>query len=267
MSGQIYFLGGAGLHALAGKIAQERLDLVSPEGMGGYELTNRKSELGFDLQELANDIQVACDRIYGNEILTKKARGTDEDHLFDEVVIDLLAKFWVGDHIGTNPHFWNAFSCMNAPKPVYGFRHAPRSETDTFNTDNLVNERVYESYYGRHWLRLAMTRRDDGSLDLEMAKKGSAEFWRSHIFRQKAVWSPKLVRAFLNFQYPDQQDRKMRESTQDNVCQGIRLFIKHLVASTTEHCLDILSQDDLENLFEDLVSGGGIELIGEPGEA
>ena len=139
---------------------------------------------------------------------------------------------------------------MYAPRPIYGFRHAPVSKkAPKFNTENLVSSRVYEHYYGRHWMRLAMTRDEDSRLDVDMAMKGSAEFWRSHIFRQKAVWS-----------YPNKDHRKMPESTKDNVCDGVRLFIKHLVSSTSNYCLDILSEQELNAFFEGLVSAGNIEL-------
>lgn len=261
MTVNVQLVKGAGLNQAAMTAFEERLNPVPRDALAGYVLTQRKLDLRFPLETLANEITTLCSRVYGDDVLEAKSRGMAEDHEFDAGVIRILADHWIPDELGFDPDFWNAFALMYAPRPIYGFRHAPVSKKNPkFNTENLVSKRVYEHYYGRHWLRLAMTRDGAGNLDLEMAQRGSAEFWRSHIFRQKAVWSPKIVRAFLLYQYPAEDRRRMHESSKADVCDGVRLFIKYLVSSTSQHCLDILTESQLIELFEGLVSAGNIEV-------
>ena len=253
---------GAGLSQLAQRAHRERLLACGRDELAGYGLSQRAVTLDFQLKDLAIAVSNECRDVYGDEILEIRPRGLSEDAEFDARVIRLLSEFWLPEELGTDPRFWNAFALMYAPRPVYGFRHAPvKAKNPKFNPTNLVSHLVYEHYYGRQWMRLAMTRNKEGDLDLDMALKGSSEFWRSHVFRQKAVWSPTIVRSFLNYQYAADGQRTMSESADKDKCDGIRLFIKHLVSSTSRHCLDILEESELADFFGDLVRAGDIELL------
>jgi hypothetical protein len=254
---------GAGLSQMAQRAHQEHLQVCTREELAAYGLSQKQVSLGFTLEELAEAIRVECKDVYGDDVFDLRPRSMAEDAEFDARVIRLFAKHWLPDELGTDPRFWNAFALMFAPRPVYGFRHAPvKQKNPKFNTSNLVSHLVYEHYYGRQWMRLAMTRDENCDLDLGMALKGSSEFWRSHVFRQKAVWSPTIVRSFLNYQYAPDGQRTMSESSEKDKCDGIRLFIKHLVSSTSRHCLDILDEGELKAFYEGLVSAGDIELLG-----
>ena len=211
--------------------------------------------INFDVSELVKKIRSLADKCYPDgPFLGVRAKGHKGDALLDEGIIRLLSEYEIADEIGFRPEFWNSFQLYYLADIVYYYRHPPVPAKDPkFNFKNLVSGDTRENYMARLWLRLALTRKESGEYDVEMAVKGSSEVWRSHVLRQKSVWGNKLVRAFIDFQYPEGLPERLFEGANKNdVCDGIRLFIKHLAASTSVKCLDIMDETQIIQHMKDL---------------
>lgn len=263
MISEVIILDGPLPFEIAKKAHQEKLEAV-PLAEIGSDYKKVSVDLEFSLSDLAQKIHAICSEVYGSDPFEIKKKGLPEDTEFDKRIVSLFHEYPLPEELGTSPGFWNAFSLMYAPSPIWGFRHAMvPAKVPKFNEQNLVSGHVYEHYYGRQWLRLHMTRDESGEMDLPLALTGTPEFWRSHVFRQKSVWHPFVVRAFLSFQYLEGGARRFDEKagSKDSDCQGLRLFIKQLAASTSVYSLDIMDPVALGQLFEEITVEGNIQTL------
>ena len=78
------------------------------------------------------------------------------------------------------------------------------------------------------------------------------DLWRSHILRVRLGASRHVVRAFLDYQYPKQNQRKPRLQMSSNKDIGIRLFIKMLQRFHATTSFEVLTEDDTFAIMEDL---------------
>jgi hypothetical protein len=226
------------------------------------DITFQKDEvtLGFDVAELASEVRGLAKASYEQGPFRSKKRSHPGDTPMDHGVIDLFSRYVIPDDLGFRPEFWNSLTLLYLADVVYGYRHASVTEGQLPNVENVVSASVQESYFGRCWLRLALTKNEQDAYEPQLAKRGSVDFWRSHVFRQKSTWGTNITRAFVKYQYPEDSLPRLDEAINDYECDGIRLFIKQLAGSTSVKCLDILTEDQLIKHMNELSERGKIRL-------
>ena len=263
-------------NAWALKVREENIHRLDMSMVKDSDCDIEKLDINFNLDELADDLMKLAKKAYpkpkdgyskgghpNQDYFLFKGRNHKGDAILDEAVLELLAeeKYAIPESVGLRPEFWNTFQLQYVPHLVYGYRHPPLKEDAKFNVDNLASQLVYKNYLGRTWLRLALTKDDDGVIDLDLASRGQVDFWRSHIFGQKSVWGRRLIRAFVKYQYPNKKEIRLLEKSQsgeNTACEGIRFFIKQLAGSTSTMCLDIMSEEDLLKHMDELTIQGDI---------
>lgn len=249
---------------LAQQLVNEKLSVISKSNLAVGDYKTEELKMDVDLNLLSQKIIEAAANIYPEGPYDEKPR-LSQDIEMDHEVIKILSEFDIPDEIGFRPEFWNSFQLFYVATVVYQYRHAKQpSKPDKptfFNLQNLVCRDIYETYLGRQWLRLALTRDEKNKYDLDLALRGSGDFWRSHVFRQKSVWGRNIVRAFVKYQYPTNTKTRLWEGTTDkgkSVCDGIRLFIKQLAGSTAVKSLDIMDEVQLEEHMQLLAKSASI---------
>lgn len=249
--------------------AQRYAEKVWKEDKNNIELADLDSSsykleqinINFNIEDFAKEIRKLAKQNYDKPFDrdSKKPRAHAGDKPFDRAVIDLLSRFPVPEEVGSRPEFWNSVVLLYCADVVCRYRHARVDKN--FNPENAASASVHENYLGRNWLRLFLTKSPNG-YDVELAQRGDVDFWRSHIFRQKSLWSSNVVKAFLEFQFPEQDVQRLwsGRKDEDGACDGIRLFVKHLAALSSNVALEIYPQPEFEAHMQNLVTHGNIKL-------
>jgi hypothetical protein len=198
-----------------------------------------------------------------------EVRGaTSESKQVDPQVIDLIAISSISEDLACNPRFWNSLSALYCYESIARYRFPKGSENGSFSARNLVSNRVSSSYLGRQWLKLHLTKKGPRKFDIPMAKRPSVDFWESHVFKQSEISEAKIVRAFIQFQYPlkngkhnarlyegmGSKKHKTKDGHEIPLVEGLRLMIKHLVGHISNQHLNNLTDLELVGIMKSLNS-------------
>ncbi|MCS6954503.1 MAG: DUF6339 family protein [Bryobacteraceae bacterium] len=124
-------------------------------------------------------------------------------------------------------------------------KHAPALEN--FGIGSFSENFVYRS-----WLRAEICTVDPEDGPCDLIERGSIDFWRSHIFRQRYGASPALARAFVRAVYPHAEEpTKATLSGPDirQLAKNIRKVASNLlVATLDEHAAEELLRREMTRL-------------------
>ena len=147
-------------------------------------------------------------------------------------------------------NFWRYVAVVHMFDIVI-WRHPP-DKGDFTAIANFGLGNPWENLAARMWYRFEVARVTGAEDPYELCRLGDQDLWRSHIRRVRLGASRHVVRAFLDYQYPKQNQRKPRLQMSSNKDIGIRLFIKMLQRFHATTSFEVLTEDDTFAIMEDL---------------
>lgn len=115
----------------------------------------------------------------------------------------------------------------------------PRSAVENFGGGNRQENLIF-----RLWCRAELVYDPTHADPYYIAKRGSIDFWRSHVLRQRYANVRNLTRRLVLFQYPDEKKGERLSIA------GIRELAKRLYRLKSNMVFEILDENEIEKLLK-----------------
>lgn len=141
--------------------------------------------------------------------------------------------------VSTDNRFWLWLTFVSAHGKFFNI---VRDRMGSFQEPNYGLASLSECLYFRLWWR--GFRFSDDNYDL--ALRGSAEFWRSHIIRIEYAYGDTMARAFIKFNYPQ------KGQTSGGDTEFIRDLAKKLTARHASCAFETLTEDECTEILNEI---------------
>ena len=216
----------------------ERYDFDRVEQIKGRDLE-------FDLS-IVEDLQEAANRVMAT---FPASLGRQDAGDFESALVEPLHRTLRIDPMqAADREFWIWLSVRHFFDLVQ-YRHGDGERLA--NEANFGLRGKWDGLLCRVWFRAEIafdSNRDD---PYELAKLGDQDFWRSHVLRVRFGACRSLVKALVEFQYPDGSAGKARLKTADKDT-GIRMLAKLLRRTHATRALELYARADAHSLLAEI---------------
>lgn len=190
-----------------------------------------------DWESVSSDLIAKLSQLTSGEPVKKRSdpRGSE----FEIAAGPITHKHLPAHEALADPDFWTWLAVMHGRSLVH-WRYDNDPDPKNFGIGSPGENLLF-----RIWLRAEVAYVPQSSDPYELVRVGDIDFWRSHIFRQSYADARSFARALLEFQFPEQGDRKARLS----IIQ-IRDLAKNLKRARTNLLFEVMDQERATGFIE-----------------